>query len=473
VWSSLIAVTLLSLSIGYYLGGRLADARRLDLSTVLLLAGIATAAVPLLRVPVLRLTNPLGLRLGSLASAVLLFGFPITALATIGPGVVKRLAIDPNRVGRVSGVVLTASTVGSVLGTLSLGFFLLPMLGTRVILWGVAATLVGTALLLRWDWGGRTDRGRPGAGGFVPLLLGGSFVAWAGVASGSSNPQVVFEADGLQGTVRVIDDDQRGVRWLLSDASTVGAIRLERKEPVFPYLSFFEALPHFVPSARSALVIGLGAGYLPDAYQRHSIATDAIEIDPAIRDAAFRYFPYQRPRRTIMGDARREVARLDQRYDIIVHDCFTGGSVPAHLLSVEMLRDVRAHLTEGGLFAMNFFGYSKRDGATALQAVRRTVAAVFPHQRVFVSSPGHDPIDNLILASSRPITLTEHEGACSLSGVARFMLDDLSARENTDPLGEGFLVTDDFNPLDYLQTGKAEEYRNIIAQRLGLDLLAL
>jgi hypothetical protein len=52
------------------------------------------------------------------------------------------------------------------------------------------------------------------------------------------------------------------------------------------------------------------------------------------------------------------------------------------------------------------------------------------------------------------------------------MLDDLSARENTDPLGEGFLVTDDFNPLDYLQTGKAEEYRNIIAQRLGLDLLA-
>jgi hypothetical protein len=37
--------------------------------------------------------------------------------------------------------------------------------------------------------------------------------------------------------------------------------------------------------------------------------------------------------------------------------------------------------------------------------------------------------------------------------------------------GSGFVITDDYNPLETLQIPKAEAYREILAKRLGLGAL--
>src|SRR5512134_1589330 len=64
LWSALITVTLLALSIGYLLGGRWADRgpRLRRLGGLLVLAGLWTILAPVLRAPLLRATEPLGLR---------------------------------------------------------------------------------------------------------------------------------------------------------------------------------------------------------------------------------------------------------------------------------------------------------------------------------------------------------------------------------------------------------------------------
>ena len=108
VWSSLISVTLISLAVGYFVGGRLADRGRIDLSLILVVAGFATALIPVLRAPILALTNSLGLRAGAFCSALLLFFAPLTVLAMVGPYVVKTLATQPEKVGSVSGAVMAA-----------------------------------------------------------------------------------------------------------------------------------------------------------------------------------------------------------------------------------------------------------------------------------------------------------------------------------------------------------------------------
>jgi spermidine synthase len=473
VWSSLISVTLISLAVGYFVGGRLADRGRIDLSLILVVAGLATALIPVLRAPILALTNSLGLRAGAFCSALLLFFAPLTVLAMVGPYVVKTLATQPEKVGSVSGAVMAVSTAGSVAGTLILGFFLLPMVGTRAILYSIAAVLIILGIVLRLSFRSRAGGKPTPIASLVLLALAAGLVAVAddGRTKMPEGYTLVYEAESTYGKIRVLDDESRGIRLMLSDASTISAVRMGTTEGVFPYLSLLETLPHFNLQGRTALVVGLGAGYLPMALEAHGVATDGIEIDPVVAHAASEFFPFTQPRRLIVGDARYEVSRLAERYDFIVHDCFTGGSVPAHVLSVEMLRDLRAHLNEGGVLALNFFGFNRGSDASALEAVAATLRSVFPHQRILTTAPDRNPTDNIILASDRPLQHAQHDGPCSLSFDARNFLKRVDSLQVALASNSGFVITDDFNPLETLQVPKAEAYRELVAKGLGLGVL--
>ena len=148
VWSALISVALIALALGYYLGGLVADrAGRFRISHAISLAALSAATIPLASRPVLLATDALGLRAGAFVSALVLFTVPLTFLGMISPQVIKLSTRRLDRVGLASGSVYAVSTVGSVVGTLLLGFFLLPVLGSRAILYGVSAALFILAVL--------------------------------------------------------------------------------------------------------------------------------------------------------------------------------------------------------------------------------------------------------------------------------------------------------------------------------------
>jgi SAM-dependent methyltransferase len=112
------------------------------------------------------------------------------------------------------------------------------------------------------------------------------------------------------------------------------------------------------PSARVAL-IGLGAGTLA-GYARDTDAYDVFEINPDAVRIARRWFDNlercrARELRVILGDARLRIARLpeDVKYDAIVLDAFSGGSVPVHLLTREAFAAYERHLAPDGFIAIN------------------------------------------------------------------------------------------------------------------------
>ena len=91
-------------------------------------------------------------------------------------------------------------------------------------------------------------------------------------------------------------------------------------------------IPALAPNMTRALLIGLGAGHMATTLRDHyGIVTDTLEIDPAVADAASEYFGFKPTGQAIVGDARYEFRRLTGPYDLIIHDCFTGGSEPALL----------------------------------------------------------------------------------------------------------------------------------------------
>jgi spermidine synthase len=112
------------------------------------------------------------------------------------------------------------------------------------------------------------------------------------------------------------------------------------------------------PNLRVA-VIGLGAGTLA-TYARESDQYDFYEIDPDAVQVAKQWFSNlsdcrARIKQVIVGDARLKLEQLpdDVKYDVIVLDAFTGGSVPIHLLTREAFQIYKHHLNGNGFIVIN------------------------------------------------------------------------------------------------------------------------
>jgi spermidine synthase len=213
-----------------------------------------------------------------------------------------------------------------------------------------------------------------------------------------------------------------------------------------------------------ALIIGLGAGHMAKTlHDRYGIVTDTLEIDPAVADAASNYFDFKPTGQAIVGDARYEIGHLKGPYDLIIHDCFTGGSEPAHLLTVETLAQLRGMLSDHGILALNFVGFAS-DKNAALSSVSRTIEQVFSHQSVFIAEPGEEYNDFIFLAAGRPINLAS-------KSLLPNQVSWLQNRVFTVNKTQGVLLTDNLNPLEHLQIEKSEHYRHVLVDWFGADLL--
>lgn len=141
-----------------------------------------------------------------------------------------------------------------------------------------------------------------------------------------------------------------------------------------------------------ALVIGVGTGIVADALAQHGISTTLVEVDPAVYYAARRYFGLKHPGddNVFLEDARgwveRRVATLTAssthppKFDIVVHDCFSGGGVPEHLYTIEFWDELGAIMTPSGVIAVNFAG---KLGSKSSRAVATTLLKAFGQCRVF------------------------------------------------------------------------------------------
>ena len=127
VWGSIITIFMLSLSIGYLLGGRLSVHNP---SSSRFAAIFAVAAVLLLPLTIyaqgimefifLRVED---LRYGSLVTSIVLFGLPTVILGMISPYSVRLLVDNVAESGRVAGSLYFVSTLGSAIGTLMTSFY--------------------------------------------------------------------------------------------------------------------------------------------------------------------------------------------------------------------------------------------------------------------------------------------------------------------------------------------------------------
>lgn len=467
VWTSVISVTLIALALGYFVGGRWADrSRRVGLATIIALSGFLTLLVPWLTAPVLLMTDPMGLRMGTFISTLILFTPSLFMLGMVGPFAVKLATSSLDGVGTSTGSIYAVSTVGSVIGTLFLGFYLFPQVGSREIFIGLGLGLLvlafGVAYFERRQIKLAVSLPAVAVLFTVSIFLLPLVTDSSRQTAEDSNYQTRFEQESLYGWVRVVDNDKENFRLLMMDASTIGAASISHGENALSYQEVVTHLPRLAPGMQRALLIGQGAGHMAIALKQFGIETDTLEIDPVVAEAARAYFDYKPTGKTIIGDARYEIRKLEGPFDLVIMDVFTGGSEPVHLLTVESIRQLQSLLSDNGIVALNFVAFYENGHNTALASVAKTLAQVFPHQIALISEPDREFNDFIFVASNQPVNIN----ADHLNPLLRHWFKQrLVVPDQT----QGVILTDNLNPLESMQTRKAEQYRSMMVDFFGLN----
>jgi spermidine synthase len=486
VWGALIGVVLAGLSIGYWVGGALADRypHPAVLVAAIMLGAAGVLAVPYLDGPVLEAVvdwDP-GPRADPLLASILLFGAPSIVLATVTPIAVRLRARELARVGRTAGRLFSISTVGSIAGTFATAFWLVPELGTDQVLGVAAATLFAAAAIVavvdRMVVGTVVAVGAAVAASFAAASLapdtGGTLSVaaarnWSPVYRLHTDPskapelpyvgaKVFFKKDTLYHQLAVVQEGGR--RTLRFGGSYQSEMFVNAPyRTAFEYTDYFFLGLAYDPTARSVLFVGLGGGSAPKRFLRDfpELRLHAVELDPVVVDVAHRFFAVPERLPVSVDDGRRWLDRHDGRWDVIAIDTFYDDGVPFHLTTREFLELVRDRLAPGGVVVTNIIGAVKGSSSKLFRSLYRTYRTVFPTVAVhpvggsaeaytnvmIVATEGAAPAKAFLRERWRSIR-ADHPGAPSLGNAIRFRWDALIPTRDVPTL------TDAYAPVDAL-----------------------
>ena len=478
VWTSLITVTLVALAAGYAAGGVLSDRKPSPayLYSIILLSGVLTLLVPVLKGPVLKATVSWGLRTGAFASSLALFGPALFLLGCVSPYLVKIAAREMLNIGRTVGVFYAISTVGSFVGTVVTGFVLIAYFGVNSIF-----TVVGTLLIALAA--GYFLFFRKNAAVLAALLLPLVLFPQEGPVSkvmvNGTRVTKVFTKDTHYGNLKVVDYSlgDRRHRELMIDGLIQGGIDVRDRQSVFEYAYYLEFLPYGInPAGKNCLVIGLGAGLVPVWYEARGIRTDIVDIDPDVVDIAKNYFGFSVSGDIIISDARYYLNTSSKQYDYIILDVFNGDTTPGHILSLEALELVKARLTEKGIVGINLIGSLKRENfmtasiIRTLEKVFRNVV-IYPNYAVETSDGGGNITLLAYDADFKPFDPGSVAGLpvhpFAQEGVKRFLGKSFKLPSGTAAM----VLTDDHNPIDFYDVWLKEWVRKMILENVDMDVL--
>ena len=383
IWGTLIGLILIYLTIGYYVGGRLAD-RRPDAHLLFQLTGAAallTAAIPIVSRPILSLAQSgfaqlsLGLVLGSLLSVIVLFAAPVILLGMVSPFVIRLRIRQLETAGNAAGAVYALSTLGSILGTFIPVFWLIPTYGTRPTIFILAFLLGGISAAGLWGPGARR------AYLLIPVLIILLGLFSGGAIRAAAYGQRLYETESAYNYIQVVKVGSE-TQLVLNEGQAVHSVY----DPTSDYTHAYwddVMLARYFGSGRTpqrVAVIGLAGGTIARELTaiEGPVAIDGVELDPKIVEVGRKYFAMNEPNLHVtVADGRYWMATQAQQYDLILVDAYRQPYIPFYLTTKEFFANARTHLAPSGVLAVNV-GRTATD-YRLVDALSGTLTAVFPN----------------------------------------------------------------------------------------------
>ncbi len=476
VWTAQIAVTLIALAVGYYAGGLLVDRspRVGRLYWAILFSALYLSITVVACEPVAYWCLDLKpFAVGSLVASLFLFFVPLALLAMVGPFFVRVLTSAVTNVGGNVGRLTAVSTLGSFIGTVLIGYLLVPFLPNSwtMYLTAIVLMLVSTGYFLVW---GR----QPGTALPVALVLALGLGAGAfGVAvdrKRHGGEREKYYGNSNFGILQVIDLGR--TRHYLNDYLTQNNYDTAEKKSLALFTYMLHGLTRvYTTNLNDVLCIGLGVGIVPMQFAQDGARVDAVEINPAVVALGRDWFDLKPEKMNLtIGDGRQFLNRCAKTYNAVALDAFLGESSPSHLMTREAFSAIRRVLKPGGTLVINSFGSFDPGEDFFAASLYKTLTNVFRHVRIHSSGGGNTfyvAADHELNRFVREPDYTHvHPHKTNEVMMAYHGIIEPSGGAGTLPLElhpeNGRVLTDDFNPVDFFDAANRERIRRSLAMSM-------
>ena len=373
VYTVVIGLIMISMSIGNVLGGRSADKHN-DLGRLFLLlwvAGLWIAVIPLAGKYIIALSAlamawilPSNLIVaGSVVSCLLVFSAPLLILGMVSPYLVKLGIKDMEKSGRTAGEIYAASTIGSIIGTFIPTFVTIPYIGTlkSFLMFALALNLICLYYFITIRIGY--------VKGIITTVVTAALLIMPLNSSYAFWTDVVLEDESLYNYLQVTE---KGNSVILSTNVAFGVQSIYTRDRILSgyYYDYALMSPLFLKDGSTeksfdVLVLGMGTGTFAKEckyfYPNSNIV--GVEIDEKIVDLSRKYFELKEEEATIyVNDGRTFMSSPEAgMYDIILVDAYHDITIPFHMATTEFFAILKEHLKPGGVLMVNINMRSKNN----------------------------------------------------------------------------------------------------------------
>jgi spermidine synthase len=453
VWANVIGLILVYLSVGYWLGGRLADKHpdERTLGFVVLFAAVTIALLPFATRPLFSAAAnafdqvSAGAFIASFVGTLLMFALPVTALGAVAPWAIRLAVTDIAEAGAVAGRLYALSTLGSIAGTFLPVLYLIPEIGTRrtMLLAAVALALVAVPAL-------------PRPAMLAPVLLAGLLLVPPGQVKAASDGKVLYEGESPYQFVQVVRQRDGDTVLHLNEGWAIHSITPAKGVLTGGYYDAGLTLPllNDAPAGRMA-ILGNAAGTVANQFGAIWPRTriDGVEIDPLVTEIGRRYFRMDNPNLTVhTADARFWLRGAPGPFDAMFVDAYRQPYIPFHLVSREFFREVADRLGPDGVLMINVGTPPKL--TAAVDWIARTMRAEFPA----VQEARWNGFNSIVIGYRNAATAGRaRQLLAGATGDVKVAADRVSGRLRDVPAG-GEVLTDDHSPIERITDRALLEY---------------
>lgn len=460
VWSSLIAVALFALSLGYFIGGVISDRHRklYFFYLIYILAGLSLILTFQYKAVIFFYSDKLGFKFGPLLASLILFGPTLTFLGMISPFAIKLLTQSLTSVGRRAGFVFAFSTLGSLLGALLAGFFLLPLVSSGALMGLIAILLIVLGVIGYLINGGSLKK--------IKFIRDFFFVFFALYLIGipfknevfkqvPQRAQILYEKENFYGLNRVVAVPVVGGKvCFMVDNSIQTCVP---PGPGIDRVGYNGKIGLFIknlPPGSEVLILGFGSGKLLRDWDREDLFFDIVDINPEAFKAAENYsgVKFDKVRHKLFTeDARAFLRESDAKYDLVVVDTFSGFSPPEHLFTKEFYGLLSSRMKEGGMSILHMLGdVDPSDKYVA--SLLSTIASVF--KDVYAADDGVSILVPVFQDSDSGLVDLVNKDIAEINAWAEGALSPFADISTRDEFLSAAIITDDRNFTEVLWRDK-------------------
>jgi spermidine synthase len=439
--STMLTAFMSGLTLGAYLGGRIADKAR-NLFFVFGLLEFGIAIFGLITFPLINLISPLYFYIYNLFHqnfylfflaqfllAFLIMLIPTSLMGATFPVVSKIETKRLEELGEDVGSVYSINTLGSIIGSFSAGFLIIPAVGVK------NATLIAASLNLivatiMMIYARKKFNFLMGIFSLCSLVIAAFYLipedyfpfsfyhvhrykTYRQYLEQKKQIRPVFVRDGLYGRVAVMQDGY-GDFFLANDGKIEGSTVITDQKTT----SLLAHLPlSYAKKKESVLIIGLGTGQTLREVLKHAEVERVVcvEINPDVLEAA-KYFVSEDVLndvrvRFVIADGRHYLRLSQETFDVISSEpSYPYSQGVSQLFTYEFYKLVKEHLNPNGIFCqwIPLYLLSEKDFFSMV----KTFGLVYPYFDVWHATygglqPGKIPLDGdaIFIGSQSPLKL--------------------------------------------------------------------